>query len=201
MAFWNRDDGGEWEKYQKSGKDGGLEKAKKPLFSDEFKAYYKSVRFGLPEEKSGYATQPGEQETPLKTFLSRLRRDKPEKAEEPEEPPEKCPWCGGDMVKGYLTGGRDSVYWRSKMPRFFGISGTAVSIVNEGDFLSYKTVWHCGVCRKMMLDTLTLEPPLGLGRPDSYSLSQDGQAGAAEYGACGKEVRPESGGEIETEET
>ena len=184
MAFWDRDDESEWEKHQKSKENEEPEKGETPLFSDEFKAYYKAVRHGLPTE-SGYVEQPGGKDTPLETFLSRIRRDKPGKAkesEEPEEPPEKCPWCGGDLVKGYLTGGRDAVYWRSKKPQFFGITGTAVGIVNEGGFVAYKTVWHCGACHKMVLDTLTLDPPLGLGRPNPYGLYGGGQASGAEQG-------------------
>ena len=32
--------------------------------------------------------------------------------------PEKCPWCGKDMERGYIDGGRDySVMWRNWRPR------------------------------------------------------------------------------------
>ncbi|MET0017711.1 PF20097 family protein [Oscillibacter sp.] len=160
MAFWNQDDEGEWEKYQKSKEKESQEPEEKktPSVSEEFHEYFKTARQAQSPE-SGEAEQPGEKASPFQTFLSRFRGD--EKPEEPEGPPEKCPWCGGDMVKGYLQGGRDSVYWRPDMPKFLTIPSVSVSMLNEGKLYSYKTVWHCEKCHKMVLDTLLLDPPLG----------------------------------------
>ncbi len=35
-----------------------------------------------------------------------------------EEPnaPMHCPWCGGEMVRGYLSSGRDAVYFSEEKP-------------------------------------------------------------------------------------
>lgn len=180
MAFWNRDEESEWEKHRKT-KEKEMPEGEKPAVSDEFKAYFKTVRQGLRAE-DGYAQQPGEKDTPLKTFLSRLRRDKPEEGEDP--PPEKCPWCGGDMVKGYLWGGR-GIYWQEKKPGFFssGFSAETVDVSEPGDFgCQYKIMWHCEACRKMVTDIRDLNPPLGERKPEDYSFSYAEQAGAAEHG-------------------
>lgn len=152
MAFWNRDDGGEWEKYQKSkGKEHGApEEGKSSPVSDEFRKYFKTVRQAQSPE-SGEAEQPGEKDSPLQTFLSRFRGN--EKPEEPEGPPEKCPWCGENMEKGYLSSSRD-LQWTRKKP---GILGTLTcdggfSISDEEAFLPYKTAWYCPQCRKITMD-------------------------------------------------
>ncbi|BAL00911.1 hypothetical protein OBV_37120 [Oscillibacter valericigenes Sjm18-20] len=193
MAFWNRDDEGEWEKYQKSkGKENeDPEDGKSSPVSDEFRKYFKTVRQAQPPE-SGEAEQPGEKTSPLKTFLSRFQAEKPE---EPEGPPEKCPWCGGDMIKGYLTGGQ-GVYWSEKKPGFLdgGIFSNTVrvNVSEEGDFgpRGYMTTWHCQKCHKMMLHTLLLDPPLGVGNSTPSALSNDEQVSAAL--AEGEEDCPEN---------
>ncbi|MEA4994470.1 MAG: PF20097 family protein [Oscillibacter sp.] len=201
MAFWNRDEESDWEKHQRA-REKETEKGEKPTASDEFKAYFKAVRQGLGAE-DGYAQQPGEKDTPLKTFLSRLSRDKPE---EEEGPPEKCPWCGGDMIKGYLRGGRDGTRWFQKKPKLFAIPSVfttpsaSVDILNEGELCLYKTTWHCGKCHKMVLDTLSLEPPLGEKKPEVYSLSYEEQISMAEHGD-GEGENGADGPENETEET
>lgn len=184
MAFWNRDDEGEWEKYQKSQekKRQEPEDEKTPPVSQEFQEYFKTVRQTV-SPGSGEAKQPEEKASPLQTFLSRLRGD--EKPGEPEGPPEKCPWCGGDMIKGYLRGGRDGVRWFQKKPKFLSlpsaltIPSSSVDMLNEGDLCTYKTVWHCEKCHKMMLDTLLLDPPLGVGNSPPPALSYDEQVSAA----------------------
>jgi hypothetical protein len=183
MAFWNRDDESEWEKYQKSkGKtDWQPEEGKTPPASDEFRSYFKTVRQAQSPE-SGEAGQPGEKDSPLQTFLSRFQGEKPK---EPEGPPEKCPWCGGDMIKGYLTG-REGIYWSKKKPGFLdgGIFSNTVRIpvyeeTKFGSLTGYITVWHCQKCHKMVLDTLSLEPPLGVGNSAPSALSYDEQVSAA----------------------
>ena len=168
MAFWNRDDEGEWEKYQKSrGKQPQqppqqLEEPQESCqedassFSDEFRAYFKTVRHAqIPA--SGEPQPPGEEKSPLQTFLSRLRDEKPET---PEAPPEKCPWCGKDMQKGYLSGGRDGARWSAETP---GLLVSTVSIQDEGGWLgsAYKVCWFCKDCQKIFFDTANLDAPLG----------------------------------------
>ncbi|MEA4942457.1 hypothetical protein SDC9_93593 [bioreactor metagenome] len=183
MGFWNQDDEGEWEKYQKSKEKESQEPEEKktPSASDEFRAYFKTVRQAQSPE-SGEAEQPGEKASPLQTFFSRFRGEKPE---EPEGPPEKCPWCGGDMVKGYLSG-EQGIYWSKKKPGFLdgGIFSSSVRIhVYEEDesglLKGYVTTWHCQKCHKMVLDTLLLDPPLGAGNSTPSALSFDKQIAVA----------------------
>jgi len=198
MAFWNQDDEGEWEKYQKSKEKESQEPEEKkaPSVSEEFHEYFKTARQAQSPE-SGEAEQPGEKASPFQTFLSRFRGD--EKPEEPEGPPEKCPWCGGDMVKGYLQGGR-GFWWQKKKPAFFssnGFSSETVNMSEQGSFgWDYKTVWHCPACFKMVTDIRGLDPPLGEKKPEQYGLGCANPADAEERGENGKSV-PEN----ETEET
>lgn len=197
MAFWNRDDEGEWEKYQKSkGKtDREPEEGKTPPASDEFRSYFKAVRQAQSPE-SGEAGQPGETTSPLQIFLSRFRGgEKPKETGEPEGPPEKCPWCGGYMIKGYLRGGRDGVRWYREKPKFLTIPSTSVDMLNEGNLWTYKTVWHCEKCHKMVLDTLLLDPPLGVGNSTPSALSYDEQVSAAM--TEGEDTPPENNKEEE----
>ena len=80
------------------------------------------------------------------------------KEEEAPVPAEKCPWCGKDMERGYIDGGRDSsVMWRNWKVGFLRIlqpdDGLEMDILDEGEGLwSYKTVWLCRDCNKMTLD-------------------------------------------------
>ena len=81
------------------------------------------------------------------------------KKEEAPITPEKCPWCGKDMERGYIDGGRDySVMWRNWKPRgFLGIfqpeDAREIDLLDEGDGLwCYKTVWYCRDCGKMTLE-------------------------------------------------
>lgn len=193
MAFWNQDDEGEWEKYQKSKEKESQEpeEEKTRPVSEEFREYFKTARQAqLPE--SGEAEQPGAKASPLQTFLSRFRGEKPE---EPEGPPEKCPWCGGDMVKGYLRGGQDGVSWHPDKPKFLSIPSISVDILNEGELLMYKTTWHCQKCHKMVLDTLLLEPPLGIGDYAASALSHDEQVSADADAANDEGSHPENNNE------
>lgn len=200
MAFWDRDDEGEWEKYQKSQgkKNREPEAGKTPPVSEKFQEYFKTGRQAMSPE-SGEAEQPEEKASPLQTFLSRFRGD--EKPGEPEGPPEKCPWCGGDMIKGYLTGGQ-GVYWSEKKPGFLdgGIFSNTVrvNISEEGDFgpRGYMTTWHCEKCHKMVLDTLLLEPPLGVGNTTAPALSFDEQVSTAAT-TGDEDTRPENNTEEE----
>lgn len=152
MAFWNQDDEGEWEKYRKSKEKESQEPEEKKTrpVSEEFREYFKTARQAQSPE-SEEAEQPEEKASSLQTFLSRFRGEKPE---EPEGPPEKCPWCGGDMVKGYLSSSRD-LQWTRKKPGL--ILGTMTcdggfSISDEDSFMPRKTAWYCPQCRKITID-------------------------------------------------
>jgi len=73
-------------------------------------------------------------------------------------PPEICPWCGKEMEWGRLTGGRDSVIWQNWQPK--GVldfkkpeNWKSLNMLDEEKGLSsFKTVWLCSDCGKMVLD-------------------------------------------------
>lgn len=83
---------------------------------------------------------------------------KQEAAVAEERLPEKCPWCGEEMKKRYLAGGRDSIRLSAQKPT--ALLGTAfqetMDLSTEGVAVRYITCWVCGKCRK-----LTLELPEG----------------------------------------
>ena len=91
-------------------------------------------------------------------------QDKKKAAAEAEAnlPPEKCPWCGKDMEKGYLSGYRGGhVEWTAKKPGvLFGtaFSEDSVIVTDEGSMSAYKICWYCRECSKM---TLTITPHKG----------------------------------------
>ena len=134
MPIWNREDETEWEKYQRT--RGKQERR-------------------TPEIREAEDPPSGEAKRPLVERL--LERVKP--PEEPPAPPEVCPWCGGEMVRGYLRGDR-GIYWAERKPGLFGDT-EGVQVDTEGSFFSYRTSWHCPACRKLVLDTAALDPPLG----------------------------------------
>ena len=71
-------------------------------------------------------------------------------------PPMACPWCGGEMQVGRITGGGNPVRWRPGWPQsiFEGAPwGEWVRIDHEGGFLHrYKAAWLCRACRRMVLE-------------------------------------------------
>lgn len=81
-------------------------------------------------------------------------------AELEARPKEVCPWCGREMERGYLLGGRDGITWTpgflTARAAWLGPSGEAkgrrLKVNDEGEFISYKTAWYCGDCRKMVID-------------------------------------------------
>lgn len=80
-----------------------------------------------------------------------------------EEPavPMHCPWCGGEMTRGYLSSGRDAVYFSGEKPGMveYLIRGAGwLRLDNEGGSVhTYKTAWHCPTCRKLVVDTTGLD--------------------------------------------
>lgn len=92
------------------------------------------------------------------------------KEEEPEGTPERCPWCGKDMEKGYVTGGRDPVRWSRKKPGLLrGCDSAAVRVDDEGNFFTYKTAWYCRDCGKLVL---ALAPPETLNSPENQDQQE-----------------------------
>lgn len=77
------------------------------------------------------------------------------------EPPEKCPWCGVDMERGYLASGRSPITWTpgrlTTRSAWLGapkeIRDRKLRVDHEGDFLAHKTAWYCQSCGKMVMDT------------------------------------------------
>lgn len=75
----------------------------------------------------------------------------------------RCPWCGGEMQQGYLSSGRDAVYFSEQKPGMveYLIRGAGwLRLDNEGGSVhTYKTAWHCPDCRKLVVDTAGLDKP------------------------------------------
>ena len=78
-------------------------------------------------------------------------------------PPEKCPWCGGEMEQGFLSGGR-GVVWSRGVPdtktKWLGAGhGNTLRVDDEGVLFTYKTAWLCPACEKMTFDAAGLRAP------------------------------------------
>ncbi len=123
MAFWERKDESEWERYQRL----------------QQKADRETPREQAPEAPLG------------ERLMNRLR---PEKEETPPAPPESCPWCGGEMVHGYISFGRDAAVWTPERPgRVLGTLKAKERVRLGGGFFDPPTVgWFCRACRKLAVD-------------------------------------------------
>ena len=71
-------------------------------------------------------------------------------------PVEKCPWCGGEMEQGFLSGGR-GVYWTRGVPdtktKWLGAGmENQLRVDEEGALFTYRTAWLCPTCRKLAAD-------------------------------------------------
>lgn len=90
------------------------------------------------------------------------RKEKKARQEMPPEPI-PCPWCGKEMEPRYVWGAR-GVYLGEKRPTLFssGFSDDNQDFLDEGNPLicSYKTVWICRDCQKLVADLP--EPPPSL---------------------------------------
>lgn len=80
---------------------------------------------------------------------------KAKRAAEENMPSEKCPWCGKDMAKNYLTGGDGWLRLSEKRPH--PLLGTAMddnwAYLNDGNAMNrYKLAWYCRDCRKLVMD-------------------------------------------------
>lgn len=114
----------------------------------------------------------GEPDTLLDSLKAWNKERKEEKARRKAPlPPEKCPWCGGDMEQGFLSGGR-GVVWSRGVPdtktKWLGAGhGNTLRVDDEGVLLTYKTAWLCPACEKMTFDAAGLRAP----GEDTYSGS------------------------------
>ena len=121
------------------------------------------------------------------------------------EPPEKCPWCGKDMERGYLGTGRGITMWTPGRPSakaaLIGPSGGTrrrqLRVDHEGGFLTfigfftYKTAWYCQDCAKMVMDTADMPHPHD-GTLDWPERPKDEEEAALweEAETAGKDVDP-----------
>ena len=109
-----------------------------------------------PEKRRPAAAETAEDEQPAPGLLEQIRdwNEARKQAREARAPqPIPCPWCGKEMAVGYLHGGRDGVYWREKRPGALFNGAGAERLDTDGGILnSYKYVWYCAGCRKLVLD-------------------------------------------------
>lgn len=182
MAFWDRDEGSEWERYQKS--------QKKPWRQDEA-AQPDWDEAASPAEEAG---GPG--------LLRSLRQklEKPTDAPDPP-PPEPCPWCGREMTPGYLCGDQ-GVYWQSKLPRrvsrvLLGVSvnGICISTMEEGFNAAFRAAWFCPDCHKAVFSTDDLPWPLGAAKPSEALLNALSPSDLAAAAEAGELAQPTNKGE------
>ena len=102
-------------------------------------------------------------------------------------PKETCPWCGEEMERGYFQGGRDRITWTpgflTTKAAWLGPSKEArerrLRVYDEGDFTTYKTVWYCRGCEKMVINAAGMrEADAGYVWPESsgspYAQELDG---------------------------
>ena len=96
----------------------------------------------------------GEPDTVLDSLKAWNKERKEEKARrEAPLPPEKCPWCGREMERAYLSGGRDGVYWHKDRYAAVPASLEVERLDTDGTFWKrYKLAWHCPDCGKLVLD-------------------------------------------------
>jgi len=117
------------------------------------------------DKKDGISKPPKEPKEPKENPVDTLKawvEDRKAEAKEREEarrlPTEKCPWCGKDMEQGNMLGGRDSVLWYpgilTTKDAWFGGGPREerLQLCDEGGFTSYKTVWLCRDCKKMVFN-------------------------------------------------
>lgn len=78
-----------------------------------------------------------------------------------------CPWCGKPMRQGYIASGQHGLIWTpgrlTTRSAWLGPGKEKAEgrlrVDNEGGLVSYKTVWHCPDCEKMVLDAKGLRHP------------------------------------------
>ncbi len=111
-----------------------------------------------PSPPEGRPRNPGDL---LDDFLEKRRAAAKEEAMTNLPPPETCPWCGQDMEQGYMIGQRGTTQWypglltpknarRAAWSASVNLDGLA--ILDEGNFVAYKTVWLCRNCKKMVFN-------------------------------------------------
>ena len=99
-----------------------------------------------------------------------------------------CPWCGKNMVRAYLLGGRDMLRLADQRPHaFWGSLGHEKTYLGDNtDFLggNYQSCWQCKPCYKLVID---------VPRPTASNGGwESGTDSVPESGACwdGNPVAP-----------
>lgn len=148
MAFWNRSDD-PWDR------DPVRERKKRERESRRRERWPESGSVGSPLDA-------------LQAWNGKRKAEAAEReAAWAAEPAEKCPWCGKDMERGYLCGGRGILTWTpgrmTVRSTWIGapreIRERQLRVDNEGSLVPYKTAWYCPACEKMTVDAAGLKSP------------------------------------------
>lgn len=103
-------------------------------------------------------------ESPLDTLRDwnqgRRARAAARQAEWEAQPKEVCPWCGKEMERGYMVSGKGALTWTpgwmTARSAWVGppreVRERSLRVDDEGGFITYKTVWYCEGCEKMVID-------------------------------------------------
>lgn len=123
-------------------------------------------------------------ENPLDTLREwneeRRAKAAAKQAELEAQPKESCPWCGAEMERGYIVPGKGMLVWT---PGFLTtraawagppkeVRERRLRVDNEGSLISYKTVWYCRNCEKMVLDAAGLKSPTALSEDLLFPWSE-----------------------------
>lgn len=65
-----------------------------------------------------------------------------------------CPWCGQEMMRAYIIGGRDRPRLSDEKPTaLLGTFGyETLDFSDDGFFVTHKSCWQCKPCRKVVAD-------------------------------------------------
>ena len=102
-----------------------------------------------------YERDPEPQPTPMPEeglAMPELAVEK-ETQENVEEAP-ICPWCGQEMMRAYIIGGRDRPRLSDEKPTaLLGTFGyETLDFSDDGFFVTHKSCWQCKPCRKVVAD-------------------------------------------------
>ncbi|MCI8810465.1 MAG: hypothetical protein HFF84_10165 [Oscillibacter sp.] len=99
----------------------------------------------------------------LDEWIEKKRAAAREEDEKKRLPPEKCPWCGEDMEQGFLLTAQNHIHWYPGVYRDVWVSRSKTgafrvdTIGKDSLFDQYAIAWHCGACKKMVIDTAMCE--------------------------------------------
>ena len=148
-------------------------KSEDPWDIDPSKKKREPSAYTVPEEAGGLEEKPEDE-----SFFAEVAGLFKKKSDPLEELPSmNCPWCGKEMTKGYLMGGRDAMRWSAEKPgTVFGSAFLdTVQIRDEDIWNNYKTCWHCIPCRRLVVDVP--EPPKDTfawdGNPPSHTGTEE----------------------------